>query len=70
MTNLAFLGAVAVTITLIVAVTVLTWHGSITGEACISIFSGVLGGAIVGGAQHVGAQQGARAALASKQGDV
>lgn len=54
--------ACIVIIAIIAAVATLTWHGSITGEAAVAIFSGVLGGGIVGGAQHVGVSAGAKAA--------
>lgn len=51
-----------VAIAVVAAVAVLTWHGSITGEAAVGLFGAVLGGGAVGGAQHASFKAGARAA--------
>lgn len=60
--NVQLIVAGVVLLAIVGAVVVLTWHGSITGEACVSLLSAVLGGAVVGGAVHVGAVQGSKAA--------
>ena len=54
--------AAIVALGVIGAVAVLTWHGSITGEAAVGIFSGIIFGGGVGAAAHVGVKTGAQAA--------
>lgn len=45
----------------------LTWHGSITGQECITFLSGVTLTGIVGGVSHVAVKAGATAATAQKE---
>lgn len=54
--------AAVVVVTLIAAVTVLTWHGAISGEAAIAFFGTLGGGGAVAGVSHVATKTGARAA--------
>lgn len=50
-------------IALVGAVAALTWHGSIDGQAAVGFFTGLSIAGVVGGAQHVAAKTGAKAAL-------
>lgn len=43
-------------------VTLLSWHGTINGQAAIGFFSGLTLAGIVGGGAHVATRNGARAA--------
>jgi len=49
-------------IALVAAVTVLTWHGTIDGQAAIGFFSGVSLAGVIGGVQHSAIKIGAKAA--------
>lgn len=53
-------GAVAAVV--VAAVTVLTWHGTITGDAATGFFSLILGALGVGVAHNSGVASGAKAA--------
>lgn len=68
MNTVSAAAAAVIAIAVIAAVAVLTWHGSITGEAAVGIFGTIIGGAGVGTAQHVGTKTGARAASRSLTG--
>lgn len=62
-TSIQLIVAGVVVLGIVVAVAVLTWHGSITGEACVAILSGILNGAMIGGAVHAGVNSGSKAAV-------
>lgn len=51
-----------VSIVLIAAVAVLTWHGSINGEAAMTFFGGLAGVGTAAGVGHVATKTGANAA--------
>jgi hypothetical protein len=60
-TAAAIIGAV-VTLALIAAVAVLTWHGDIDGQAAIGFFAGLGGAGAAGIVAHSSTKAGARAA--------
>lgn len=64
MNSLSSIVTAVTTIVVIAAVSVLTWHGDISGEAAVGIFGTVLGGGVVGVTNHVATKTGAKAALA------
>lgn len=55
-----------VSIAVVASVAVLTWHGSITGEAAIGIFGTVIGGGGVAVIAHTATNTGAKAATLGK----
>jgi hypothetical protein len=71
MNNLtANIGHIVIAIFVIVAVTVLSWHGTITGGEAITIIAGI-GGVSVGGAvasSSAGAQQPSSVAVSTSPG--
>lgn len=52
-------GAVVVAVAVVTAVTLLTWHGSINGEAAVGIFGTIIGGGGVATVAHVATKTGA-----------
>lgn len=60
LTIITLAGSVLV-LAIIIAVSVLTWHGSITGEAAIAIFGAIVGGGGVATVSHLATQTGADA---------
>jgi uncharacterized membrane protein len=53
------ISAAVIACAIIAAVTVLTWHGSINGEAAVAIFSTIIGGAGTATVAHVATRNGA-----------
>jgi hypothetical protein len=65
MTTVSAIIAGVTTVAVIAAASVLTWHGSITGEAAVTLFASVLAGggaAVISQTSH---KAGARAASSS-----
>jgi hypothetical protein len=62
MNTLSAISGGVIAVAVIAAVAVLTWHGSITGEAAVGIFGTIIGGAGVGVTSHVAVKTGAKAA--------
>lgn len=67
MSTITAIIAGAVSLALIAAVAVLTWHGSIDGQAAMTFFAGIAGVGTAAGVGHVATTTGARAA---KRGDI
>lgn len=65
-TSINGIAAALVALGVIAAVTVLTWHGSIDGQAAIGIFGAILGGVGIGAAQHTSFKTGAKVASPSR----
>lgn len=62
MSNVTTVVSGVVSVVLVAAVSVLTWHGSIDGQAAIGFFSGIGVGGVAVGAHVAGVKSGARAA--------
>lgn len=61
------IGAVIVACAVIAAVTVLTWHGSINGEAAVGILATIIGGGGVATVAHVATKTGASASYVATE---
>lgn len=61
--NVQLVVAGVVSIALIAAVAVLTWHGSIDGQAAVSFFSGIGVGGLAVGVHAAGVKSGVNAAM-------
>lgn len=51
-----------ISLAVIAGVTILTWHGSINGEAAIGIFGTIIGGGGVAAISHIATNTGVEAA--------
>lgn len=64
---IALITGTIILLVLIICVTVLSWHGTIGGDAAIGFYSGLSLAGIIGGVQHAGVRAGARAARGPSQ---